>query len=201
MNQLNIWCEDQLLGELSLNQGNWCFNYHTNWLQNTSAFELSPHFPLQVESVIDNADNKSVEWFFENLLPEGGMREALSRKAGVSEKDSFGLLTRYGKETAGALRLLPADMSYPERADYKPLSNENLHALIKQSSPSLLTADAQLHMSLAGVQNKLGVLYKEKSFFLPEGGAASSHILKPLTNSLNPPSQKITLYAGLCLII
>ncbi len=188
MSQLNIWSEDRLLGKLSLNKGNWCFNYHTDWLQDaqlqdTKAFALSPHFPLQAESIIDNADNKSVEWFFENLLPEGGMREALARKARLSEKDSFGLLSRYGKETAGALSLLPADMPYPESSNYKALSNKNLHTLIKNSSPSLLTANAQLHMSLAGVQNKLGVLYKEKSFFLPEGGAASSHILKPENNN------------------
>ncbi len=39
-------------------------------------------------------------------------------------------------------------------------------------------------MSLAGVQNKLGVLYRDNQFFLPEGRAASSHILKPENNNV-----------------
>lgn len=185
MSQLNIWCEGQLLGELSQTQGNWCFNYHANWLQNQAArsFALSPHLPMQTEAFIDSADNKTVEWFFENLLPEGGMREALARKAHLSEKDSFGLLSRYGKETAGALSLWPANLTYPEDVQYKKLSQEDLRTLINTSSPSLLASNEQLHMSLAGVQNKLGILYRNDQFFLPGGSAASSHIIKPENNN------------------
>ncbi len=183
MSQLTVWNEGAQLGELSLAQGRWQFSYHPLWLQNAQAFVLSPHFPLQADTFIDTADNKSVEWFFENLLPEGGMREALARKARLSEKDSFGLLSRYGEETAGALSLLPANTAYPENGHYQKLSHKEIRTQINKTASSLLTANEQLHMSLAGVQNKLGILYKDNQFFLPEGSAASSHILKPENNN------------------
>ncbi len=131
MSRLVVWNEGVELGELSLVQGRWKFRYHPFWLQSNEAFVLSPHFPLQAEAFIDTADHKSVEWFFENLLPEGGMREALARKARLFEKDSFGLLSRYGEETAGALTLLPASTAYPESTHYQKLSHKEIRAQIK----------------------------------------------------------------------
>jgi serine/threonine-protein kinase HipA len=42
-------------------------------------------------------------------------------------------------------------------------------------------------MSLAGVQNKLGVVFNDGTFWLPEGAASSTHILKPANQNPDFP--------------
>jgi serine/threonine-protein kinase HipA len=181
MNQvLAIWSEGKRVGEVAVEQGRWRFTYNDDWLKDKQAFQLSPHFPFQAETFIDSSDDKRVEWFFENLLPEGGMREALARQAHLSSEDSFGLLSRYGEESAGALILLAAGASYPEKSRYIELTHDDLRSRIARATNTpLLASSENLHMSLAGVQNKLGVLFNADKMSLPEGAAASSHILKP----------------------
>lgn len=177
---LAVWNDGIKVGALSIKQGRWQFAYDSSWINNTNAFRLSPHFPFQTEAFKDSSNNKSVEWFFENLLPEGGMREALARKAALATEDSFGILMRYGEESAGALTLLTINQPYPEHNNYTELSDKDLQSLVtKAASEPLLLLNENLHMSLAGVQNKLGIVFKNNIISLPHGAAASTHILKP----------------------
>ncbi|MFQ5644275.1 MAG: HipA N-terminal domain-containing protein [Thiogranum sp.] len=152
--------------------------YATEWLGWSDAFPLSPHFPFQKAAFVDSADDKRVEWFFENLLPEGGLREALARCAGVSSQDTLALLRRYGEESAGALTLLPAGVSFPPDSRYAPFTTDDLRRrLAATAGTPLLASSDNLHMSLAGVQNKLGIRVEDDAFFLPQGAAASTHLL------------------------
>jgi len=177
---LVVWSQGRRLGDISLEQGRWQFAYAAEWPGWPDAFPLSPHFPFQKAAFVDSADNKRVEWFFENLLPEGGLREALARCAGVSSRDTLGLLRRYGEESAGALTLLPAGTPFPADSRYLPLTIDDLRKRITATAGTpLLASSDSLHMSLAGVQNKLGVRMKDDALFLPQGAAASTHILKP----------------------
>jgi len=177
---LVVWSQGRRLGDIALEQGRWRFAYAAEWPGWPDAFPLSPHFPFQKTAFVDSADNKRVEWFFENLLPEGGLREALARCAGVSSRDTLGLLRRYGEESAGALTLLPAGTPFPANSRYLPLTLDDLRKRINATAGTpLLASSDSLHMSLAGVQNKLGVYMKDDAFLLPQGAAASTHILKP----------------------
>ncbi len=177
---LVVWSQGRLLGEIALQQGRWQFTYAAEWPGWSEAFPLSPHFPFQATAFVDSADDKRVEWFFENLLPEGGLRETLARYAGVTSRDTLGLLRRYGEESAGALMLLPAGTPFPVDSHYLPLALDDLRKRVTATvGVPLLVSSDNLHMSLAGVQNKLGVRMKDDAFFLPQGAAASTHILKP----------------------
>ncbi len=181
---LAVWCESRRVGYLTVEQGRFCFVYADSWIKDETAFVLSPHFPFQSKSFNDHVENKKVEWFFENLLPEGGMREAMARKRNLHTRDIFGLLSNFGEELAGALSLLYEEDSFPQQQLYLPISTEDLRQMILESSDSsLMVANEKLHMSLAGVQNKIAVKYKNNKFFLPQGAAASSHILKPDNNN------------------
>lgn len=102
---LAVWCEQYCVGQLWVSEGRWNFQYASSWLGHPEAFFISPHFQFQDLPFSDTPDDKRVEWFFENLLPEGGMREALARQAFVSAQDTYALLRRYGVECAGALTL------------------------------------------------------------------------------------------------
>jgi serine/threonine-protein kinase HipA len=176
---LAVWVERERMGELSTERGAWRFQYAPPWLAGEEAFPLSPHFPLGEERFEDSSEERPVQWFFDNLLPEGGILQALARFAGLSERDSFGLLARFGEESAGALTLLSADQPQPSEGTYQPLAIGELRALIADlPQVPLIAAHGRVKMSLAGAQHKLGVRRVGDAFFLPVG-AASSHIIKP----------------------
>jgi serine/threonine-protein kinase HipA len=176
---LAVWVERERMGELSAERGAWRFQYAPPWLAGDEAFPLSPRFPLHAEPFEDSAEERPVQWFFDNLLPEGGIRQALASFARLSERDSFGLLARFGEESAGALTLLPADRPRPAHGTYEPLAIDELRALIADlPQVPLIAARGHVKMSLAGAQHKLGVRRVGDAFLLP-AGAASSHIIKP----------------------
>ncbi len=176
---LAVWCEQIRLGEISTDRGIWQFRYDPSWLAHASRYPLSPHFPLRAEPFIDTSEERPVQWFFDNLLPEGGVRHALARLARLPEDDVFGLLARFGEESAGALTLLPADAPPPAEGRCEPLPHDDLRELIrKQPGIPLIAADGRAKMSLAGAQHKLPLRWDGTQFWLPQG-APSTHILKP----------------------
>ncbi|HHH44449.1 MAG TPA: hypothetical protein ENK49_09960 [Gammaproteobacteria bacterium] len=124
--ELVVWSQGRRVGEIGLQQGRWQFAYDAEWIGWVDAFPLSPHFPFMEAPFVDSADDRRVEWFFENLLPEGGLRESLARYAGVSSQDTPALLRRYGEESAGALTILPAGMACPTDYHYVHLAVDEL---------------------------------------------------------------------------
>ncbi len=179
MKALVVWAEGTRVGVLTSERGTWSFVYDSSWLGHEHAFPLSPHFPLTQERFSDGPEDRRVLWFFENLLPEGGVRQALARFARVSEHDVFGLLERFGEESAGALTLLPEGQPFPNVGTYAPMSREELRSqIVAMPSVPLIAVNGRARMSLAGVQQKIGLHRRGKMFLLPEH-AASSSILKP----------------------
>lgn len=180
--QLAVLCEGSRVGVLASSRGAWSFAYADPWRTSASAFPLSPSFPLEARTYVDTAEDRRVEWYFENLLPEGGVRRALAKYANLSERDTFGLLRRFGEESAGALTILSHVEGEPlsmAEGRYAPLSREELRDLIRDlPHVPLIAAHGRAKMSLAGAQHKLGVRLIGDDFLLPEG-MASSHILKP----------------------
>src|SRR5688572_18822161 len=124
--RLAVWSEGVLVGEVWVEQGTWQFRYEASWLSSPSSFAISPNLPIADTVIQDRAEDRQVEWFFENLLPEGGVREALARYAQLDRDDVFGLLARFGEESAGALTLLPAGAEYPSETGYDELSRAQL---------------------------------------------------------------------------
>lgn len=177
---LTIWVHEQKLGQVFCEQDVWGFQYHADWLKLASRFALSPALPLQQKSFRDEHSQRPVQWFFDNLLPEGPIREALARFAHLPVHDSFALLQTYGAESAGALSLMPEDQEAPGPSEYRPLTREDLHQLIAELPKSpLLVAKGRARMSLAGAQHKLGIHRRGEHVLLPIKGAASSWIIKP----------------------
>ena len=176
---LAVWYDAERVGTLASDAGVWRFRYDASWLASPLAFALSPHFPLSGEAYADTSDDRRVQWFFDNLLPEGGVRQALAREAKLSEKDAFGLLAHYGDESAGALTFLADDGRAPANDLYEELSADELRALV-QSLPEtpFIAADGRARMSLAGAQHKLPLHRDGSRWLLPRGGA-SSVIVKP----------------------
>lgn len=113
------------------------------------------------------------------LLPEGPMRERLARMAGVATTDAAGLLTRFGRDVAGAVAVFdPRSPWEPPTPGLEPLADADIAELINELA--LGNHPFAGKTSLAGVQPKLVLTRHETgAWYQPVGGAASSHIVKP----------------------
>ena len=166
------------VGSLKDDQGQWAFTYDRSWLSFDKAHALSPHLPLQEEPLVDNASQRQVQWYFDNLLPEEGQRALLATEAEIHQADAFALLEHYGAESAGSLTILPEGYPVSEN-NTVPLSDASLEARIGNLPNLPLAHGANKRMSLAGAQHKLAVIYTDNQFYEPQGNTASTHILKP----------------------
>lgn len=188
MSRLRVLANGDLVGFLGVAEGRWSFDYDAGW----NAYALSPSFSLATRGYQDSADIRHVEWFFENLLPEGRLRELIASRDRIDPKDTWALLLRHGQDTAGALSLLPEAMDTSGvQEKLLPLSRDALQEKIQESrlrNLPLMASWDDIRMSLAGAQEKLGLrIDAHGSMFLPEGTAASTHIVKPENASADFP--------------
>lgn len=122
--------------------------------------------------------------FFEGLLPEGPVREAIAEKFRVSAGDGFRLLEALGADCAGAVAVLVQGESPRDGGgDVRPLEEAELEALIADlpRDPLGVGLDRDgVRLSLGGVQQKLVLVRADDGRFgQPLGGAPSTCLLKP----------------------
>lgn len=174
------------VGTLEHNSSVWRLTYAPEWLANGDAFPLSPHLALREEPYDDGAEDGMVEKFFDNLLPEGDARTRLEKRLTARAGDSFDLLSRFGRETAGAITVATSPEIVPDDARYTALPRPKFLQRVKhmrQEGGSLLEA---ARMSLAGAQDKMPIRMNPKDdielvdgLLEPEDQAPTTHILKP----------------------
>jgi len=172
---LEVYRDYQLVGYLH-DETPIRFEYSDEWLNNNNPKPISPTIPVSEK----NHNTIMVEAYFENLLPESGLRELLKLKYQVSTV--FGLLSAVGADTAGALSLiLPGEKieapSY-EKVTWEQIKNELDNQGEFQANEKIAQG---LRISLAGAQRKRAI------FIMPDGSPAipsskaapCSYILKP----------------------
>jgi serine/threonine-protein kinase HipA len=164
--------------------GRWSFAYAPDWSLCAIA-----QFSLATRSYQDSGDAAPVEWFFENLLPEGRLRELIASRDRIDPKDTWALLIRHGQDTAGALSLIPDEIDHPDVQErLVPLAREALQEKIEESRTRnlpLMASWDDIRMSLAGAQEKLGLrIDANGALFLPEGTAP-----RPISSSRRTPAQ------------
>jgi serine/threonine-protein kinase HipA len=122
--------------------------------------------------------------FFEGLLPEGDFLKAISRTLHVPARNSFQLLAEIGGECAGAISVGPVEGPGPGRAEHPPrwLGDEELGRLLGDlpDRPLLGTIDEEdgFRISLAGAQDKVGVLFDGERVGLSQGNPPTNAIVK-----------------------
>lgn len=177
---LVVWYGQQPVGRLVPSPDRqMAFIYDTDWL--AGGRPISCSLPLNETGDFLPPDLRG-HHFFANLLPEGGARERLVRQLGVAD-DDFLLLEKIGGDCAGALQLLPPG-SQPETGSdrVQPLDENRILEAIRSGRAQWLTGAEPPRLSLAGAQDKVAVRADATNgrwhFYLPKGGAASTHILK-----------------------
>lgn len=179
MERLNVFFGRALVGVMGLD-GRFRFNfrYDEAWRSDPDSFPLSISLPLQ-EAVFPHETAGS---FFANLLPESTVRDVVARRLGISERNDFLMLKHIGGECAGAISILPKG-GLPERPDqyeYRPLSSNRMSDLIQRiPTRPLLAGEDGIRISLAGAQEKLALMMRDDTFYIPMNGAPSNVILKP----------------------
>jgi serine/threonine-protein kinase HipA len=183
MSGLCVWWGNRQVGSIDLHDGNPIFTYAQPWLEDPGAPAISVSLPKQPAPF----SRSRTEYFFSGLLPDEDQRLLAARRLGLSERNTFGLLTALGGDVAGALTLLP-EGQMPARANSllppNPLDEAGLAAVIAQLPvrPFLTGPDGALEgvrVSLAGAQSKLPVVVQDGAICLPRAGEPTTHILKP----------------------
>lgn len=188
MRQLDVFMGDALVGCLrQRDDGTLAFAYDRRWLARDNAMALAPSLPL----IGQPHEGDAVLAYFDNLLPEGGVREFAARALQMSAENVFGLLARFGGDTAGALSLLPPGQTPSGEPRYLPASPEAIgHWFASSRGMPLDLRGTQARMSLSGAQAKMAVFIgADDAMAIPLGEAPSSHILKPSMDYRGPVPQ------------
>lgn len=166
------------VGALRADDSNrFCFHYVDEWLSAKDAFPVSITLPLEPDEEVSGRAHA----FFANLLPEGGVRQAVCRRLGISENNDVELLRAIGGECAGALSIVDANVQLePPDHEYEQLDARRLQLLAEHDDRvvPLLIGGAETRLSLAGAQDKIPVALLDGKIHLPLKGSPSTHILK-----------------------
>jgi serine/threonine-protein kinase HipA len=186
---LDVYLHGAIAGTLERrSQARLRFTYTGEWVAGEGA-PLSLSLPVRSEPF----EHDECAPFFEGLLPEGDFLKAIARTLHVSATNPFQLLTELGGECAGAISVAPAGGPEPGQDPRPPrwLSEGELAALVADLPQRPLVAaideeeDGGFRLSLAGAQNKVGVL--------TEGDAIGlSHGKPPTTDILKAPIPRVT---------
>ena len=157
------------------------FAYAPTWLARPQPMAVAA-----IALVAGRQQGAAVQAFFENLLPEGELRDYLaqSRKASTL----FSLLLEVAGDTAGAFVIVAAGQA-PAAPRYEETSWKALAAKLRGGAAGGLDAAAEgARISLAGAQDKISIALWNSDAdadadaatpFLPRGTAPSTHIVKP----------------------
>lgn len=178
MAALSVYLKEQRIGRLFENGDAFAFAFDQEMVDNLPGkIVLSVSMPVRGEPYFHEART-----FFEGLLPEIGVRETIARNLKLSPENTFGLLGALGRDSAGAIVLLPDGDSLDRDASVEWLDDQELRKLIVAlpRAPLGITGASKVRLSLAGLQRKAVLVRSgDGTFGLPNDGAPSTHLLKP----------------------
>lgn len=186
---LDVYLHGFLAGTLERkSQARLSFAYAESWVEAGGA-PISLSLPARSEAY----GHDECAPFFEGLLPEGDFLKAISRTLHVSARNPFQLLAEIGGECAGAISVGPVGGTAPGQKEQPPrwLSESELAGLLADlpERPLLGTIDEEdgFRISLAGAQDKVGVLLEGGRIGLPRGNPPSTDIVKaPIPGVVDP---------------
>tara|TARA_Y100000296_G_C5164796_1_gene253938 strand:+ start:218 stop:1480 length:1263 start_codon:yes stop_codon:yes gene_type:complete len=176
---LSLFYNDELVGVLlEDDEERLSFSYAKNWLENQSSFAISINLPLREDS-FSHMQSKA---FFENLLPEGEVKQAIESLSKKNVTDEFRFLKEFGVDCAGAFILSPSDKAQRvEKYKSSEIKIEKIYEFLREKRPltGTIISEEGGRFSLAGAQDKFPIIYKDKRILIPLNGEPTTHILKP----------------------
>ena len=185
MSKLIVYYQEKIVGHLSFDKDErLSFQYDKNWLVFKDRFPLSLALAL-VEKTYGHLETKS---FFENLLPEGEIKNLIEAHGKSSIKSEFGFLKEFGGDCAGAFKILPEKAKIIQSKT--PRKELRLEVIFKYLNEKKSLTDVILNkeggkFSLAGAQDKFAVIFEKNKIYLPLDGSPTTHIIKPHVRYFN----------------
>ena len=161
------------------------FVYDESWLHGDRRIPISLSMPLASAAY----DGPEVANYFDNLLPDSpSLRERIQRVLGARSTRPFDLLAAAGRDCVGALQLLdPAVLADVRCVESDPVDEGWISDRLRsyRRHPLGMAQDEQFRISVAGAQEKLGLLRLAGRWHLPRGATPTSHLLKQAIGRLD----------------
>ncbi|WP_371860111.1 type II toxin-antitoxin system HipA family toxin [Vibrio superstes] len=171
----------ELVGTLEKHKnGAHSFQYDKNWLGNAVTRPISLSLKLQLPAITSDA----VINYFDNLLPDSPqVRDRIVARYKASSKQPFDLLKEIGKDSVGAIALLPPELpSKKEPLSYEVLNEKKLETVLsayKSDIPlGMIEEEEDFRISVAGAQEKTALLFVDGQWCIPKGNTPTTHIIK-----------------------
>lgn len=196
MQQLNAYMNGELVGTLTKQKnGSHEFQYDSSWLNNDKARPLSLSLKLQLPLITSDA----VINYFDNLLPDNiAIRNRIVARYKTASNQPFDLLKEIGKDSVGAIALLPSEQPYVNHElSYECLSEERLEKILAAHNSDIplgmIKEEEDFRISVAGAQEKTALLKVADDWCLPKGNTPTSHIIKLPIGEIKQPNSTLDL--------
>lgn len=196
MPKLVTWMNNERVGELTKQpNGAHTFKYSRDWMDNRHARPLSLSLPLQFGNITSDA----VFNFFDNLLPDSPVvRDRIVKRYRARSKQPFDLLAEVGRDSVGAVTLLPEDEDVSaQRMTWETLSEKKLEAVLsayKSDIPlGMIDGENDFRISVAGAQEKTALLKMGNTWCIPKGATPTTHIIKLPIGEIKQPNATLDL--------
>jgi serine/threonine-protein kinase HipA len=119
--------------------------------------------------------------YFNELLPEGDLYTYLRNQADIRDGDTIAMLSRYGRDVAGAIQIYDPDIPGEPRTPFATdVSDVEISELFRDAREYPLGNAKHTGKSLInGIQAKIVIVRTATGWQQPHDGYASTHILKP----------------------
>lgn len=161
------------IAKITLIEDQMFWQYVEAWKQ--AGYAISPFLPLH-----DEISSLNTQRFLRNYLPEGNALEELIKCFHLSKNNTFGLIRALGFDIPGALIILSPTQKIEKKPIFRVITdNELIQRLEDREHLSLIVWDGKPRLSVAGVQDKINVIFNEqRELCFGEGSLCSTHILK-----------------------
>lgn len=183
--ELSVFLDGRYTGALhQSSQGNVTFRYDEQYRRANRPTPLSLSMPV----VRDEHKARVVVPFLQGLLPDSPTKlDQLAVEHHTSPRNAFGLLEHVGRDTPGAVQILPPGEDSTDAAtrqgDVTPLSTAEVADVIAdliEHADTWGRRRTNLHWSLPGAQPKVALFrFPDGSWGTPNDSTPTTHILKP----------------------
>lgn len=154
------------------------FSYSNDWLASDRARPISLSLPLTDRIY----KGELVENYFNNLLSDNDeIKNRIQKRFSAASSRAFDLLSHIGKDCVGALQLsLDEEPKSVNSIEGQILSEQEIERTLinYRNAPLGMAPDKEFRISIAGAQEKTGLLFQEGKWYLPIGTTPTTHIIK-----------------------
>lgn len=184
--ELNVYLDGTPMGILvQTGRGDLQFSYEDGYLKRPNPTPLSMSMPTASQSY----RGKRVRAYLDNLLPDNiGVRQEWGRRYGISHRNPFALLEHVGRDTPGAVQMLPPGKDSNDAAqrtgDVEWLTESDVHGVIRelaQHGDDWNPGRYGGRWSLSGGQAKIALYRNAETgqWGIPRDSTPTTHIIKP----------------------